>query len=139
MKHPKDVLDIQLALNRANITSATTTTGNTLDTRSEREYLLMITFDTFTVNLLTALNLQIFHGSKSDLADEAQFGSSLDLFTSIAANSVIYVRLQAEQYKQFFRAKLVSTGAPTALGVTMHVIGLEKPMVGALITPVGTI
>lgn len=145
MRTPHEQLDIELALNHTNITSATTTTGNTIDLQGCDEVLLLITIGAFTVNLLTACNVQWFGSHESDMGSEAQFGSNVDIFSSIAANTQILLRLKAEQAKRFGRVKVVTTGAPTALNILAHAISLDnrrkpvKTAAEAAITLAGTI
>lgn len=121
------------------IASAATFTGPIIDTKDVREILLTIHVGAFTVNALTAANVQLFADDKNDLSAEAQAGSSVDIFLSIAANAVIYVRALVENTKRFVRFKFVTTGNPTTLAVCFNAATLQDKYKGALVTLAGTI
>ena len=147
MNNPHNRLDVVRALSPQDITAAATYTGATFDTKGAREYLLAIVTGAFTVNRLTVANLQYFSSDENDMGSEAQLGSSLDIFASIAANSIIFVRVRTEEGKKFGRFKIVTTGAATTLLIAAEAIASDVPMkaanysgsAGSLLTLAGTI
>lgn len=136
---PHDKLDVVAALVPQNITSATTVTGPAIDTKGCREHLLVIQLGAYTAGSLTACNVQLFTGDKNDLSDEAQAGSNVNIFASIAANATLFIRMKTEDYKRFARCKVVTTGAPTALNIACIAVATTTPDAGALLTLTGTI
>lgn len=122
-----EVLDTEIALRPQNITSATTTTGEIFDTKGCAEFLLLIQIGTYTVNSLTALNVQWFEGEENDLGDEAQLGSNVNIFSSLATGAKILVRVKTQTGGRFGRVKVVSTGAPTALNISIAAIANSRP------------
>lgn len=145
MQNPHELLDLDIALRPQNITSATTTTGDTIDTKGARELLLVIQLGAYTAGTLSAAVIQWFHGEENDLGDEAQLGSSVSFFSSIAAGAKLYVRVRSADGKKFGRAKVVTTGAPTALNIGVLAIAADGPVkpartaAGAALTLLGTI
>lgn len=147
MKNPHSNLDVLRALSPQDITAAATYTGATVDTKGCQEYLLAITFGAFTVNLMTAFKLQWFSSDENDMGSEAQLGSDLDIFASVAASSIVFVRIRVEGGKRFGRLKVVTTGAATtcltaadliANGVQMRAANYSQSA-GSLLTLAGTI
>ena len=128
MNNPHNRLSVKRALSPQDITAAATYTGATFDTDGAREYLLAISFGAFTVNLLTVANVQWFSSDENDMGSEAQLGSSLDIFASIAANTIIFVRVRTEEGKKFGRVKIVTTGAATTLLIAVDAIASDVPM-----------
>lgn len=147
MNNPHSNCDIVRALSPQDITAASTYTGATCDTKGAREYLLAITIGAFTVNLMTAFKLQWFSSDENDMGSEAQLGSDLDVFTSVAANSIFFVRVRVEEGKRFGRLKIVTTGAATTCLTCVNAIACDVPMkaanysgsAGSLLAVAGTI
>lgn len=147
MKNPNNNLDVLRALSPQDITSAATYTGATVDTKGCQEYLLAVVFGAFTVNLMTAFKLQWFSSDENDMGGEAQLGSDLNIFSSVAANSIVYVRIITEGGKRFGRLKIVTTGAATTCLTAATLTATSVPMrassyasnASALLTLAGTI
>ena len=147
MRNVHTNLDVVRALSPQDITSAATYTGATFDTKGVREYLFAIIFGAFTVNLMTAFKLQWFSSDENDMGGEAQLGSDLNIFASVAANSIVFVRVVVEGGKRFGRLKIVTTGAATTCITGVVAIGSPVAMRGAdysqsaaaLLTLAGTI
>lgn len=132
-----DTIKADVAYSGTVIASAATFTGtNIIDTANVREYVLLIQFGSaYTVGALSALNVQVFAGDKSDMSDEAQVGSNINVFSVIAANAACAIRVQAENYKRFQRVKFVTTGAPTAVTVTIWAITAGTEFRGTSASP----
>mgnify|MGYP001438300460 CR=1 FL=1 len=132
----QDLIKPDLALSAQVISSATTVTGPIIDTANVREYVLEIVIGTpYTVNLLTACNVQVFSDDKSDMSSEAQAGSNVNIFSALAANTLLHIRVQAENYKRFQRVKVVTTGAPTSLVIGVVAITAQTEFRGTSAAP----